>query len=78
MGLSDPLSVLHAFETSHVFGTVYARILKFHVSTAYEKIADPYFFSFLSDSSVRVKSFFRLANENLGSKISKESFELGP
>ena len=50
-------SVHHAFETTHIFGTMYARILGFHIlSISYEKkkkkkkkkkkIADPYFFLF--------------------------------
>ena len=28
---------------SHMFGTMYARVLKFYICVAYEKLADPYF-----------------------------------
>ena len=41
----------HTFQTSHIFGTMYARILKLHICIAYEKLAAPCFLSFLSDSS---------------------------
>ena len=33
-----------AFATSHIFGTMYARVLKFHICIAYEKLADLIFF----------------------------------
>ena len=46
LGLSVCQSVHHTFETCHIFGTMYARILKFHTCIAYEKLAGPYFFSF--------------------------------
>ena len=49
--LSVRPSVCHAFETSHIFGTMYARILKFHICIAYEKFADRQFLSFLPNSS---------------------------
>ena len=39
-------SVRHAFETSHIF----AKILKFHICIAYEKLATR-IFSFLQDFS---------------------------
>ena len=38
------LFVCQAFETSHIFGTMYARILKFCICIAYEKLPDPFFF----------------------------------
>ena len=44
-------SVHHAFAISHIFETMYFRILKLHICIAYDKLADPYCFSFLSDSS---------------------------
>ena len=41
--LSVQLSIGHAFETFHTFGTMNARILHFHICIAYEKLADLYF-----------------------------------
>ena len=42
--------VHHSFVTSHIFGTMYCRILKFHICIGmialYEKLADLYFFFF--------------------------------
>ena len=38
------LFVCYAFETSHIFGTMYARILNFYICVAYEKLSDPYFY----------------------------------
>ena len=37
-------SVCHVFETPHIFGTIYARVLKFHICIAYKKkLAGSYF-----------------------------------
>ena len=76
-GLSVCPIVRHGFETPHIFGTMYARILKFHMCIAYEKLADPYcFFPFLH-GGVRLpfSDLGNLTNENLVSKISKEPLE---
>ena len=75
----------HAFETSHIFRIMYARILKFHVCIAYEKLPDSYFFFFFLVRFCTVelwpllwlRHFSKLANENLVSKISKKPLELG-
>ena len=40
--------VRHTFCTYFKFKTVKARVLKFHIWIPHKKIADPYFFSFLS------------------------------
>ena len=42
-------SVLHAFETAHILGTMYARNLKFRICIAYETLADPYFWQAIRD-----------------------------
>ena len=72
------LSVRHAFQTSHIFVTMYARILIFHICIANEKLAEPFFF-LLSDTLWWSLGPFSdlgiLANENLVSKISKEPLE---
>ena len=70
----------HAFETSHIFGTVNARILKFHICIAYETLADQYLF-FLFCQIIRggVRPLFRLRrfrNEHFASKGSNESIGL--
>ena len=41
--LSVRPSMHHAFEISHNFGAMYARILKFHMCIAYKILAGPYF-----------------------------------
>ena len=70
-------SVPHPFETSHIFGTMYARILKFHICIVHEKLAIRHvFFSFLSVRFFLMKLGI-LINENLVSKISKEPLKLG-
>ena len=62
MDLSVLPSVRHAFETSNIIGTVYARILKFHICIAYERFAEPYLFSFLTDSSLGILALENLVN----------------
>ena len=54
------LSVCQAFKTSHIIGTMYARILKFYICIAYEKLAYPYFFSFIQIPYGGVMSLLRL------------------
>ena len=59
------------FWASHIFGIMYARILKFDICFAHKKLAD-FFFSFLSDSPLWSYGPFSdlgiLANENLERK----------
>ena len=79
LGLSVRPFAHHTFVTSHIFGTMYVRISKFHICIAYEKLADLYFF-FCSELHGGVMPLFRLgilANEILVSKISMEPLEIG-
>ena len=67
------------FVTTNIFGIAYARVLKFHTCIAYEKFANPSFFS-VGPFMLEIQPFSNigiLTNENLVSKISKEPFELG-
>ena len=75
-GLVHPFVCFSAFETSHIFGTMYARILKFHICIAYEKLAEPYFFFFSVKFFVVSCASFQtgiLANGNLVRKLSKDT-----
>ena len=61
LGLSVLPSVRYAFEISHIFGTMYARILKFHICIAYETIADLYGFIFNQTHQGGVRPLYRKA-----------------
>ena len=60
------------------FGTVNARVLKFHMHIPHEKIVDPYFFSCLSYGPFLDYPPLNLKFENLVCKISQKVYKLEP
>ena len=70
------LSVHQAFCACHILRTLHARVLKFYIWIPNEKIANPYFVSFLA-CLFKVMPHWKKSELNLVSKISWKVFKLG-